>query len=210
MQNYDNEKGSTTVTILLIIMLVIIGVLIYILAGGPTPKFSGSVGVQSPEIKIDNEQAYDIETGNFNDGLIKPNFSETYELNEFGEGVAQKEIFDQDINGDGRNDRITKTKYENGTAHYYYTYKIELNQNGVFVDITPDDFKTIEGADCSLQKLQFIFTPDFRVKKISRDWQDSWTTPTMAIQTTYALTDNSLQPINSKKLKEICNVAELF
>lgn len=206
-----NERGNITVNILLIIMLVIIAVLIYILAGGPLPNFAKTGGVNSPVAPTpDTTQLFSQTGGKFSDGLINPEFSEQYQLDEFGAGISERDIFDRDINADGVNDRITRTRNENGTAHFYYEYKIELNKNGDFIDITPDGFRTTEGAECALTKLQFAFKPEFRVIKISRDWQDSWDTPTMATRTVYTIENDEIIQIESKPLKSVCNVADLF
>lgn len=208
MEN-KNQSGSITFNILLVIMFLIIAVLIYILAGGDLPKLGRTVGVQSPDTTTQVTGTINKE-GAFSDGLKEPNFSEQYELDEFGSGISERDIFDIDIDGDGRRDRITRTKNENGTSHFYYQYKIELNKDGEFVDITPDGFRTTEGAECSLQKLQFDFKPEFRVIKISRDWQDSWDNPTMATKTIYVFNNGNLTPIESSKMKVICDVKDLF
>lgn len=209
MQIKKQESGSITFSILMILMLLVIAFLVYILMGGELPKKTKTIGVTSPSQNLYEDKS-DISGGEFSDGLINPSFSEKYSLDEFGVGIASKEIFDYDINDDGKNDRITKTKHENGTDHFWYEYKIEVNQNGNFIDVTPSGFRTTEGADCALQKLKFIFKPDFRVIKISRKWEESWVKPTMAKKTTYAFSGKNLQEIESENLKEICDVSELF
>lgn len=148
--------------------------------------------------------------GPFTDGLKNPSSTVEYTLDEYGTGIASREVFGIDINQDGNRDRITRDRYENGTAHFYFAYKVELNAPGGFTDITPDDFRTTEGADCSLQKLQFIFKPNFQVIKISREWQDSWTTPTMASRTIYTIQNDMLHAGAPRQLRNICNVSELF
>lgn len=208
------ESGNVFFNILLVIMFVIIGVLIYILAGGPMPKIGRTGGVQSPTNDItppsNIEQIISQNTGEFSDGLTNPDFLEEYPLDEFGAGIAERAIFDVDINEDGHPDRITRTRNENGTAHFYYEYKVELNQNGNFIDITPDNFRTVEGAECALQKLQFVFVPRFHVIKISRDWSETWTTPTMARRTVYTINNNVFNASAPENLKVICNVADMF
>ena len=205
-----NEQGGITVNILLIIMLIVIGVLIYILAGGTVPRIGKTGGVTSPTTMPDEQQLFTTSGGEFTDGLVNPGFSQEYQLDEFGTGVAQRDIFDIDINGDGARDRITRTRNENGTAHFYYEYKIELNSNGKYIDITPDGFRTTEGAECALTKFQFKFQPEFRVIKISRQWQDSWDTPTMATRTIYSLAGTELAPGKPQQLKSVCDVTDLF
>lgn len=208
------QSGNMFFNILLIIMFVIIGVLIYILAGGPVPRLGRTGGVQSPtNMEIPSTtpgRVISDNTGEFSDGLTNPDFIKTYPLDEFGAGVSERAVFDVDINSDGRIDRITRTRNENGTDHFYYEYKIELNQNGEYVDITPDGFRTTEGAECSLQKLQFVFRPEFRVIKISRDWSETWTTPTMARRTVYTMYNDGLTASAPTDLKVICNVVDLF
>lgn len=206
-KNTNYEKGSAILTILLIIMVVVIGFLIYLLAGGSISKATKTVGVESPTMEI---SASKTENEQFSDGLTNLVSSKKFNLNEFGEGIAEQNIYEYDINNDGKKDRITRTKNENGTPHFYYEYKIELNKNGSFVDITPEGFRTTEGAECALQKLQFVFKPDFKVIKISRDWKDSWDTPSLAIQTTYNFSDGKIISISEKELQTICDVSELF
>lgn len=210
--NDKNQSGNAVLNILLVIMFVIIAVLIYILAGGPLPKKTTSVGIQSPNMpsQLSDKEEGITSNGTFTDGLTSPDFSDKYQLDEFGAGISERDIFDIDINNDGRKDRITRTRNENGTSHFYYQYKIELNQNGNFVDITPDGFRTTEGAECALQKLQFKFKPEFRVVKISRDWQDSWDTPTMATKYIYEFENNNLNQISSEQMKSVCDVSDLF
>lgn len=208
------QSGNVLLNILLIIMFIIIAVLIYILAGGKMPKFQRSAGVQSPNMELADKQNSVQQMiknpAEFSDGLTNPDFSQQYQLDEFGAGVAERDIFDIDINNDGRRDRITRTRNENGTSHFFYQYKIELNQNGQFVDITPDGFRTTEGAECALQKLQFVFQPEFKVIKISRDWDTSWDTPTMAYRTVYTINNNELSAHEKTKLKTVCDVTDLF
>jgi hypothetical protein len=157
----------------------------------------------------DSEENYD--NYDFDDGLRDPSSLQQPELDEFGEGIASIEVFDPDINGDGIPDRISKTRHENGTAHFHYEYKIELGGgDGEFKDITPQGFRTIEGADCSLQKLRFVFIPSFRIIKISREWRDTWVTPTMAQKNIYELEGGTMKALETKALREICNVSDLF
>ena len=203
----NQQSGNILFNILLIIMFAIIAVLIYILAGGPVPKIIRSGGVQSPNIQMPINTN---NTGEFSDGLINPDSAEKYQLDEYGAGISERDIFNRDINGDGRMDRITRTRNENGTSHFYYQYKIELNENGKFVDITPDGFRTTEGAECALQKLLFIFNPDFQVIKISRNWDTSWDTPTMATRTMYTFNNGKIISHTPQQMKIVCDVSDLF
>ena len=145
----------------------------------------------------------------FDDGLRNPVSVLEFELDEFGEGIASVEVFMPDI-GDTKI-KITRTRHENGTHHFYYDYKIEAGGAGdIFDDITPKNFRTVESAECSLQKIRFVLIPFFQVVKISRSWEESWHNPTMAHKTVYSLSAGRLQLGPAAPLKRICNVAELF
>lgn len=202
------QRGGIIVNILLVIMLVAIGVLIYMLARGTGTGVGDTGGVSSPTMAQPRNPTQT--TDEFSDGLAMADTSTRGTLDEFGAGISQTDVFNRDINNDGRPDRITRTRVENGTPHYYYEYKIELNNDGRYVDITPDGFRTTEGAECALQKLRFSFSPDFSITKISRKWTDSWTTPTMAVKTTYALHNGKLNVSDTHNMKSICDVSELF
>lgn len=146
----------------------------------------------------------------FNDGLGKTKDKIGYKPDETGTGVTRIETFPFDINSDGHDDKITRIRHENGTAHFWDEYTIEINENNRFRTITTDDFKTINGADCALQKIKFVFKPKFQVIKISRPWVDSWLTPSMATQTTYELINNKMVMVETKKLSSVCDVTDLF
>jgi len=145
----------------------------------------------------------------FDDGLWNPVLREAFDLDELGQGVSLVETYAAETGS--RRIRITRTRNERGTAHFSYEYRIELAAPGQdFRDITPDGFRTIEGADCSLQKLRFVFAPSFQVVKISRTWEDTWATPTMAARTIYSLIDGELHAGAPVQLEEVCDVSELF
>ncbi|MCL2748575.1 MAG: hypothetical protein FWE50_00685 [Alphaproteobacteria bacterium] len=215
------DTGSKIPWVMIILIVLIVGVAIVIfgrlgkksevvgtekLGAKYLPELSGNV----PAPKIVQKAEEFNENYEFNDGLGNPDNIQRFELDEDGTGLASIETFNVDINGDGIKDKITKSRFENGTAHFHYDYKIELNLDGQFTDITPAGFRTVEGADCSLQKLRFSFYPDFQVIKISRDWEDTWVTPTMATKTIYRLKDNKLEIASTSALKKICNVSDLF
>ncbi|MDR2268913.1 MAG: hypothetical protein LBD94_01895 [Rickettsiales bacterium] len=145
----------------------------------------------------------------FDDGLHGPDSKTEFPLNDAGEGVASSETFNANIGG-GKKIRINRIKNESQTSHSYFEYKIELETNGNFADITPDEFRTVEGADCALQKIRFVFTPEFAAIKISRKWIESWITPTMATKTIYKLSGDKLEISSSVPLEKICNVSDLF
>ncbi|MCL1892567.1 MAG: hypothetical protein FWF97_04780 [Alphaproteobacteria bacterium] len=199
--------------ILLIILLAGAAVLAYFLLMKPAEKTKGTETLEVERVTYSAPAQEDIELGEnypFDDGLGKPDSVRQFELDEFGTGIASIEVFIQDINNDSTMDKITRTRFENGTAHFYYDYKIELNLDGELTDITPNGFRTVEGADCSLQKLRFTFRPSFQVVKIGREWEDSWITPTVATKTVYNLEGDSLRIARTQALKKICDVRELF
>jgi hypothetical protein len=144
----------------------------------------------------------------FDDGLRNPVSREQFVLEEFEVGVSLAEIYV--VETGGQRVRITKTRHENGTPHFHYEYRIELAAGDNFRDITPDGFRTIEGADCSLQKLRFTFIPALRVTKISRPWQDTWISPTTANRTVYSLDGGQLRPSAPVQLEKVCDVSGLF
>ncbi|MDR1826607.1 MAG: hypothetical protein LBQ49_02855 [Rickettsiales bacterium] len=137
----------------------------------------------------------------FDDGLSDPTSKTEGQLDDTGAGIAGVETFNH-----APNMEITRTRVEDGRAHGYYEYKITLDGR----DITPDEFRTIEGADCMLQKFKFSFAPEFSITKISRPWEETWLTPTMAEKTVYILDDGELKASEPEELKQICDVTELF
>ncbi len=146
----------------------------------------------------------------FTDGLNNPYSFEKFPLDETGSGIEKKEMFAFDINNDGLMDRIVRTHNENGTAHFWDEYRIELNNNGAYINITPSGLRTTEGAECALQKVKFVFRPTFKVIKISRQWNETWDTPTMATRTVYELQGDKLVATSVRELKKVCDVSELF
>ncbi len=200
--------------ILLAIILAAFAVAAYFLLMRPATKKVGTITPETQysaqQIQGANETESMDENYEFDDGLRNPVSQKTLPLDEYGEGVASIDVFQPDINSDGLADTITRTKNENGTAHFYYDYKVQLNTGNELIDITPDGFRTTEGADCALQKLRFVFIPSFQVIKIGRDWQESWATPTMANKTIYKIDGNALKVSSSQAMKKICNVSELF
>ncbi|MDR0741675.1 MAG: hypothetical protein LBF28_02785 [Rickettsiales bacterium] len=209
--NTEKKPVFGTAIFLIIVLLIAIGAFVYVFFHGkkdanfPRPE---NIIIKEPSAKT----AKRVWNGNyeFDDGLRNPSSATKYQWDEVGAGLAGIEIFNIDINNGGGRDRITRSKYENGTSHFYYEYKIELNANGKLTDITPNDFRTIEGAECSLQKLRFVFSPVFQIIKISRDWEESWATPTAARRTIYTLSENELKPAHAMRLGKICNVSDLF
>ncbi|MBR4891804.1 MAG: hypothetical protein IKZ34_01300 [Alphaproteobacteria bacterium] len=146
----------------------------------------------------------------FTDGLIQPQSTETFPLDETGSGIEKKEFFSIDLNNDGVMDRIIRTRNENATAHFWDDYSVELNKKGKFENVSPEGLRTIEGADGSLQKIQFVFKPKFQIIKISRPWIYSWDNPTMATRTVYELQGDKIVEKSVKELKKVYDVSELF
>ena len=157
-------------------------------------------------------QTYDIDNiDGFSDGLTNPDSIIKYDLNEFETGIAEKSIYYIDINNDGTKDKITKTFIETGNAHAYYEYKIELKTGDKYIDVTPKNFRTTNGASCDLQQIKFSFKPKFKVTIISRAMGDLWNTPTMAYKQTFALSsDNKIQVSQKTQMRAVCDVKELF
>lgn len=210
MTKYKNyEKGNKTPKLLLVIMVIIIIILGYILLKTDLKTNEKDIIKSEGEISQNaNEIKKNLENNIFNDGLKNPGFVKKYELDDTGSGVLSIEIFYNDINNDEIKDRITKTRIENGTDHFYYEYKIDLKIDDDFKNI--GDFGTVESADCSLQKIKFFFAPDFRVEKISRDWKESWNTPTAPKKTVYKIINNEFKIIDSEILENTCDVSILF
>lgn len=212
--NNNSQRGGITFYATMAILLTAIGVLAYMLvARHNASKSDATTNIVSPIMSEDDPSvANDDEYGDgeFDDGLGRANSVTNGTLDEFGAGIAETSVFDHDINNDGRRDRITRTRIENGTAHFHYEYKIELNTPNGYVDITPDGFRTTEGATCALQKLRFYFKPDFHVEKISRPWQETWITPTMASRTNYTIKKDAFYASAPQQLRSVCNVSDLF
>lgn len=199
-----SQRGGIVFNVLAFILIVAIGVLAYVIL---RPGDDRTDTTQSDAYAPRN---LPVRTGAFSDGLGRANAATRYPLDEFGAGVASVEIFNRDLDGDGTPDRITRTRHENGTDHFYDEYKLELRRGGEWIDITPDDFRTVEGAECALQRFQFVFVPEFTVVKIGRPWRESWSTPTTAVRTEYRISGNRMKITGTKNLNQICDVAGLF
>ncbi len=146
----------------------------------------------------------------FSDGLNNPDSITTYHLDEYDTGIAEKAVYYIDINHDKTPDRITRTFFENGNAHSFYEYKIELNINNRYVDITPQNFRTTNGDTCDLQQIQFIFKPVFQIVLIYRELGDTWVQPTVAKKQVFKISNNELKSADTKTLRAVCDVKELF
>lgn len=189
--------------IIVLVILLIVGVMIIYFMGN---------NEKNENVATDTDAfIVSTETGrNFTDGLGTPSNVRHFQPDDSGAGITEVAEYIYDINNDGRPDRITRSRVENGTAHFQYVYKIELNDNEKYVDITPKNFYTIEGAECALQKLQFSFKPDFTVTKISRPMGEDWNTPTQTTKTVFALWNGKMHTVSSIEYKTACDVAELY
>ncbi len=192
-------------SLVIIIMLVLIGAMIAMLHKNNFNNSSRTIGIDSPQISHTNKNQE-----LFDDGLGKPSSMIYGTLDEFGEGVESTAEFYKDINNDGTPDTITKKHIATGNDHDYYEYKIELNVNGVMVNITPSGMRTTHGADCALRLIKFKFKPKFEIIIISRPFQDTWDTPSLATEYLYQLNQNQIVNTSRKNLVQICDVTELF
>lgn len=173
---------------------------------------------QPEEIPLQNEQVITVDKPalapvakhGFSDGLPTPDSTITYKQDEFSMGPSTKYIYYIDINKDGTPDKITKTFVETGNAHSYYKYTIEIKKGEEYIDITPNNFTTINGEPCDLQQIQFSFVPQFRAKLIYRELGDSWLQPTVAKQKTFILNDTNWKTYDETELRPVCDVKELF
>jgi len=196
-------KNTNWIKIIIIVALIAVGVFV-------VHKLTKS------DKKIDDVQDEPLIITNggvgeeFNDGLRDPVSVHTFKPDEFGAGVVEVAAFSYDINEDGRPDKISRARQETGTAHFRYVYKVELNDGGKMVNITPKDLFTIEGAECALQKIQFSFKPDFSITKISRPLGEDWNTPTKSTKTVYSLWNDKLHTATVSEYKTVCDVSELF
>ncbi len=200
-----NQRYKNVITLSVMVLLTAVVLLFYFFTKN-YDKHTNNKNVTDTHIS-QYVQPQEINLSGFDDGLGHPTDRVIKTIKNQTHTI---DTFNHDINGDGTIDKITRTHIDEETAHFYDEYKIELNINGEFHNITPDDFRTINGADCALQLLHFTFSPKFHIKKISRPWHDTWTTPTLATKTEFAIYKNKLQITTNQPLTNICDVAELF
>lgn len=205
----QSQRGGTLVNVLLVLMLIVIGALLFMLIGGEFKKTGRNVAITSPALSYESTSKQNV-PWTFSDGLGTPDTVTHGMLDEFGAGIESVAEFNRDINNDGKMDRITRTHVATGNAHDYEEYKIELNNNGVMNNITPKGMRTTKGADCALRLIQFTFKPHFGIKVISRPFQSTWDTPSVATQTTYTLSQNKIVQDGTTQLSSVCDVTELF
>lgn len=192
--------------VIFIIAIVILGVLAFMFYN----KAQNNIPTNNETMFVDfNKESTNIKTV-FSDGLNDPDSVTKYPLDEYGTGISEKSIFYIDINRDKTKDRITKIFVETGNAHSYYQYKIELNIDGKFVDITPNNFRTTNGDVCDLQQIQFIFRPSFKVILIYRELAETWDTPSIARKQVFKISGNRFVSDNPQALRSVCDIKELF
>lgn len=212
--NSFNKSRNTLVWVFVVVALGVLGGITYLYFNNSDKKPDAAQPTEISEQRATTpaapRESPDVGNYDFDDGLRNADSVTRYTLDDFGAGVASREVFNIDINNDNRKDRITRTRVENGTDHFSIQYTIELNTVNGFTDITPDNFKTIEGAECSLQKFRFVFRPEFSITKISRTWSESWDTPTRAVRNVYTLAGGELRTSAPQQLKTVCNVSDLF
>ena len=203
------KKVNMFLVILVLIIVVSVGISLYLLYKKTRGAFEQTS--QNPNItqNISKNLEQDNIVDEFDDGLSNPNFSKDFDLDEFGAGLSKSEVFFIDINEDGIDDKIIKSLIETGNSHNFTEYKIELIQNESYIDISLSNFRTIQGADCALQRFKFSFNP-FRITKISRPFKDTWNTESMAEKTVYIIQNNELVEYSKIDLRYICDVSELF
>lgn len=199
----SRNRSSVLMYIVLCLLLIAIGVLGYMLwSRNHRTRDIHAHGAATPIVRNTG--------GVFSDGLTSADGANRFAPDETGAGITGVETFYYDINGDGTGDRITRTHHAVGTAHDWDEYTVELAFNGNWRNITPDGFRTTVGAECALQKLQFVFAPHFHIVHISRPWVDTWDTPSPAIKTIYEIRNNKLVPTQSVPMGTVCDVSELF
>ena len=204
-----SQRGGLGLNVLLSLMLAGACALIFMLINGDFKKTGTTTAQVSPKI-VQHATVPASASGEFSDGLGSANTVTRGTLDEFGAGTESIDVFNRDINNDGKMDKITRTHIATGNDHDYYEYKIELNNNDKMIDITPKGFRTTKGADCALRLIQFHFTPTFGATIISRPFSDTWDTPSMATKTEYNLEQDKMTNRPTTKLNEVCDVTKLF
>ena len=236
INNENSKRMRWLAPVLWLLLLIVLGLAVWVLfyrnAGVTDESLAVRRGINLGLASEQNNETTAPENlqPEFDDGLGTPTSVENFDFDENEpESLVSVETFEYDINGDALPDQIIRSRYENGTAHWHYEYQVNLNLGLTYTDITPDGFRTIEGADCSLQKLRFVFNsppagestalpsvggkkiPYFQVIKIGRIWDETWDTATPATKTVYELNDDDeLSATSTQNLPTVCDVRELF
>lgn len=187
-----------------IIIVISVGLLIYFYTARKEKDIQTQNGNES--FQTQNQQ---IKSKEFDDGLNNPTKIQTFDWNKSTDGIVEIRTFLLDINGDKIKDRITKTRYENGTQPGYWDYKIEIAKGSSWDNITPDGLMTAEGKGCDLQRIQFSFMP-FKIKKIWREIEADWDSPTMAFVVNYEFVNGILVGSEPRNISAVCDVRILF
>lgn len=185
-----------------IIIIISAGLLIYFY----TAKRETQPQKAEEPFQTQNQQ---IKSKEFDDGLDTPTKVEVFDWNKSTDGIVEIRTFLLDINGDKIKDKIIKTRYENGTQPGYWDYKIKIANGNFWTDITPSGLITVEGKNCDLQKIQFSFMP-FKIKKIGREIESDWDSPTMATIINYEFLNGVLITSQSQNINAVCDVKILF
>ena len=85
-----------------------------------------------------------------------------------------------------------------------------MRHGNEYIDVTPNNLKTTNGAECDLQQIQFSLKPQFSAKIIYRELGNYWNQPTVAKQKKLTLIGNKIQESEIKTLKSVCDVKVLF
>ena len=205
-----SQRGGIAVNILIILFLVGACALMFVLLNKSTKTSDVTDAIKDPSTIQHTTRKTTLTNTEFSDGLGTPDKITHGTLDDFGAGTESIAEFYRDINQDGKTDRITRTHIETGNAHDYNEYKIELNNNGIMQDITPQGFRTTKGADCALRLIQFHFSPKFSATIISRPFKDTWDTPSLATKTEYNIQDNQIVSGTNQPLNSVCDVSKLF
>lgn len=142
-------------------------------------------------------------TGDFSDGLPKPDKTEVFDLPE-DYGTKQIDTFYLDINKDGKKDIIKRGRFVTGTAHSYTFYDIYLDNGERLIRLT-----TQEGADCVLRAYKFQMQP-FMITSASRSVGKDYMEPTKAKVETFEIKNNKITSVSNKEHRPICDVRYLL
>jgi len=142
-------------------------------------------------------------TGDFSDGLPKPDKTEIFDLPE-DYGIKQIDTFYLDINNNGKKDTIKRGRFVTGTAHSYTFYDIYLDNGELLTHLT-----TLEGADCVLRAYKFQLQP-FMITSASRPVGKDYMESTKAKVEKFEIKNNKLESVSYKQHGSICDVRYLL
>ena len=142
-------------------------------------------------------------TGDFSDGLPKPDKTEVFDLPE-DYGTKRVDTFYLDINNDGKKDTIKRGRFVTGTAHSYTFYDIYIDNDELLTHLT-----TLEGADCVLRAYKFQMRP-FVITSASRPVGKDYMEATKAKVETFEIKNNKIESVSDKEYRPICDVRHLL